>query len=108
YDGAGRAYETSVAAPGLGTAVPITRNVYEPSTGRLLRVQSTVSGLSTAQVEKGYDSLGRQTSYTDADGVTSTTTYDLLGRVATSTDGKATRTYTYDGGSERRGMLTSV
>ncbi|MEV6816400.1 RHS repeat-associated core domain-containing protein, partial [Micromonospora sp. NPDC051296] len=43
-----------------------------------------------------------------ADGVTSTTTYDLLGRVATSNDGKATRTHTYDGDTERRGLLTSV
>ncbi|WJK42778.1 RHS repeat-associated core domain-containing protein [Solwaraspora sp. WMMA2056] len=31
-----------------------------------------------------------------------------MGRTATSSDGKATRTYTYDGGSERRGLLTSV
>lgn len=108
YDSAGRAYETSVAASGLGTAVPISRNVYEQATGRLLRVQSVVGGLATAQVVKGYDGLGRQTSYTDADGTTSTTTYDLLGRVATSNDGKATRTYTYDGGTERRGLLTSV
>ncbi|MEU0551373.1 RHS repeat-associated core domain-containing protein [Micromonospora sp. NPDC005979] len=108
YDSAGRAYETSVAAAGLGTAVPISRNVYEPATGRLLRRQQVVGGLATAQVEKGYDSLGRQTSYTDADGVTSITTYDLPGRVATSNDGKVTRTYTYDGGAERRGLLTSV
>ncbi len=108
YDGAGRVYETSVAASGLGRAVPISRNIYEQATGRLLRVQQVIGGLATAQVQTGYDSLGRQSSYTDADGVTSTTTYDLLGRVATSTDGKATRTYTYDGGTERRGLLTSV
>ncbi|WP_167402566.1 DNRLRE domain-containing protein [Micromonospora viridifaciens] len=109
YDGAGRAYETSVAvASGLGTAVPIIRNVYDQATGRLVRVQSVVAGLATAQVVKAYDALGRQTSYTDADGVTSTTTYDLLGRPATTNDGKAQRTYTYDGGTERRGLLTSV
>ncbi|MFD2768242.1 DNRLRE domain-containing protein [Micromonospora eburnea] len=109
YDSASRAYETSVAvASGLGTAVPITRNVYDQATGRLLRTQSVTAGLVTSQVVKAYDTLGRQTSYTDADGVTSTTTYDLLGRVATSNDGKATRTYTYDGGSERRGLLTAV
>ncbi|MET8043659.1 RHS repeat-associated core domain-containing protein [Micromonospora sp. NPDC005215] len=96
------------AAVGLGTALPISRNVYEAATGRLLHVQSVVGGLATAQVSKGYDGLGRQTSYTDADGTTSTTTFDLLGRVATSSDGKATRTHTYDGGAERRGLLTSV
>ncbi|MFG1917607.1 RHS repeat-associated core domain-containing protein [Micromonospora sp. NPDC048898] len=108
YDSAGRAYETSMAAPGLGTALPISRNVYEAATGRVLHVQSIIGGLATVQVSKGYDGLGRQTSYTDADGITSTTTFDLLGRVATSNDGKATRTHTYDGGAERRGLLTSV
>ena len=48
------------------------------------------------------------TSYTDADSNTATTTYDLSGRVATTDDGKGTRTYTYDGGSEKRGLATSV
>ncbi|WP_192580498.1 DNRLRE domain-containing protein [Micromonospora sp. ALFpr18c] len=109
YDNAGRAYETSMAvASGLGTAVPVSRNVYEPATGQLLRTQSVASGVATAQVIRAYDTLGRQTSYTDTDGNASTTTYDLLGRVATSNDGKAQRTYTYDGGSERRSLLTSI
>ncbi|MGN9805303.1 DNRLRE domain-containing protein [Micromonospora sp. L32] len=109
YDGAGRAYETSVtAATGLGAAVPVTRNVYDAATGQLLRTQSVVGGTVTAQVIRAYDTLGRLTSYTDADGNVSTTTYDLLGRTKTSHDGKAQRTYTYDGGTERRGLLTSV
>ncbi|MFC0004532.1 ricin-type beta-trefoil lectin domain protein [Micromonospora siamensis] len=108
YDGAGRAYETAVSAPGLGTAVPVTRNVYDQATGQLLRTQSVVSGSVTAQVVRAYDALGRTTSYTDADGNVSTTTYDLMGRTKTSHDGKAQRTYTYDGGTERRGLLTSV
>ncbi|MFE9207524.1 DNRLRE domain-containing protein [Micromonospora sp. NPDC007230] len=106
YDGAGRAYETTVTGP--GTAVPAVRRIYDQASGQLLRTQSISGGTVTAQIIRGYDSLGRLTSYTDADGNLSTTTYDLLGRVATSTDGKATRTYTYDGGSERRGLLTSV
>ncbi|MFR9779352.1 RHS repeat-associated core domain-containing protein, partial [Micromonospora sp. MS34] len=109
YDPAGRAYETSVsAAAGLGTAVPVTRNVYDQATGQLSRTQSVVGGAVTAEVIRAYDTLGRQTSYTDADGNVSTTTYDLLGRTKTTHDGKAQRTYTYDGGSERRGLLTSV
>lgn len=109
YDTAGRAYEVSVtAASGLGTTVPVQRNVYDQATGQLVREQSVVGGTVTAEIVKGYDTLGRQTSYTDADGNLSTTTYDLLGRVATSHDGKALRTYTYDEGSERRGLLTSV
>ncbi|WP_203996677.1 DNRLRE domain-containing protein [Virgisporangium aurantiacum] len=109
YDAAGREYESSVTvAAGLGTAVPVERKVYDPATGNLLRTQSIVAGLVAAELRSTYDTLGRQTSYTDADGNVSTTTYDLLGRVATSSDGKATRTVTYDGGTERRGLATSV
>ncbi|MFG1761084.1 RHS repeat-associated core domain-containing protein [Micromonospora echinofusca] len=109
YDAAGRAYETTLTtATGLGTAVPVTRKVYDQATGQHLRTQSVVSGSVTAQVIRAYDTLGRQTSYTDADGNVSTTTYDLLGRMATNNDGKAQRTYFYDGGTERRGLLTSI
>jgi RHS repeat-associated protein len=109
YDTAGRAYDSSVTtAAGLGTSVPITRNIYDQATGQAVRTQSIVSGAVAGELVRGYDGLGEQTSYTDADGVTSATSYDLLGRPATSTDGKATRTYTYDGGTERRGVLTQV
>ncbi|MEU3454984.1 DNRLRE domain-containing protein [Micromonospora sp. NPDC006766] len=106
YDSAGQQYEVTVAGP--GTTIPVQRSVYDPATGKLVRSQSIIGGLVTAQVIRQYDTLGRLTSYTDADGNRSTTTYDLLGQVATSNDGKATRTYTYDGGTERRGLLTSV
>ena len=56
----------------------------------------------------GKTTLGRTTGYTDADTNASVTTYDLLSRPATVNDGKATRTYTYDGGAERRGLATGV
>jgi RHS repeat-associated protein len=108
YDAAGRGVTMTITAPGLGTAVPVTKTVYDQATGEATRTQSLSGSTVTAEVLRGYDSLGRLTSYTDADNVTSTTTYDLLGRLATSNDGKATRTYTYDGGTERRGLLTSV
>lgn len=109
YDGAARVREvTTTATAALGTTVPSRRNVYEPSTGQLTRTQSVVNGTVTAEVIREFDALGRQTAYTDADGIRSTTTFDLLGRAATSFDGKATRTYSYDEGSERRGLLTSV
>ena len=108
YDAAGRAYETTVSAPGLGTVLPAQRTIYDQASGRQTAVQSISGGLVAATNSWQYDTLGRQMSYTDADGNQSTTNYDLLGRVATSNDGKVTRTYTYDGGSERRGLLTSV
>lgn len=109
YDAAGRPYETAVtAAAGLGAAVPITRNLYDPATGQLTTTQSVLNGAVTAQVSRGYDALGRQVSYTDADGVTSTTGYDRHGRVTTTFDGRGTRTFAYDQGNERRGLATSV
>ncbi|MEJ3748418.1 DNRLRE domain-containing protein [Actinomycetes bacterium KLBMP 9797] len=106
YDAAARAYEVAVTGP--GTAVPIERNVYDRATGQVVRTQQITGGLVTAEIVRQYDTLGRMTSYKDADGNVSTTTYDLLGRVATSTDGIGTRSYGYDGGGERRGLLTSV
>ncbi len=106
YDAAGRIAEIGLtAAAGLGTPVPIQRNVYDPLDGNLLRSQSvSAAGAVTAEIIRTYDTLGRITSYQDADGNLSITTYDLLGRPATSSDGKATRTYGYD----FRGLLTSV
>lgn len=109
YDAAGRAYEIGIStAAGLGEPVPTQRNVYDPATGELTRTQAVTGGVVTAQVIRGYDTLGRQVSYTDADGNTSTTTYDVADRPLTVNDGKGVRTYTYDGGSERRGLPTSM
>ncbi|MGW0435028.1 DNRLRE domain-containing protein [Micromonospora sp. NPDC003197] len=109
YDGAGRVRDVAVtAAAGLGAAVPVQRSEYDPATGTLTRVQSVTNNAVTAQIVRGYDRLGRQVSYTDADGNTSTTGYDLLGRASTSSDGKVTRTYHYDGVDGRRDLLTKV
>jgi RHS repeat-associated protein len=110
YDTAGRAATiTTVGAAGTGTAVPTQRAIYSPASGLLTNLQSIdASNNVTAQIIQQYDTLGRMTSYTDADGNVSTSTYDLLSQVATNSDGKATRTYTYDGGSERRGLPTQV
>jgi YD repeat-containing protein len=110
YDGAGRATEQTVTtAAGLGKTLEKRRTVYDPVSGQALRTQ-TVNGSNvvTAEVIRGYDNFGRQTSYTDTDGNTSTTTYNSLGQLTSTNDGKATRTYSYDDGAERRGLLTAV
>lgn len=106
FDGAGRVLEIStVAAAGLGTATPTQRSIYDPVSGNLVRSQSvSATGTVTAEIVRTFDTLGRMTSYQDADGNLSKTTYDLLDRPATSSDGKADRTYGYD----FRGLLTSV
>lgn len=110
YDGVGRPSTTAVSSPsGTGTALSTTRYLYDPATGTSIKTQSLDAGSNVvAEIIRGYDSLGRQNSYTDADGVTTTTTFDIASRVATQADTKATRTYTYNGGSERRGLPTQV
>ncbi|WP_433349470.1 RHS repeat-associated core domain-containing protein [Micromonospora sp. CA-111912] len=109
YDAAGRQAETTVSAAGLGQALEKRRQVYDQATGVLLRTQSVNgSGVVTSEVVRAYDTLGRPTSYTDADGNVSASTYDVAGRPVAISDGKGTRTFTYDGGSERRGLPTSL
>lgn len=110
YDGAGRTSAVAVATPaGLGQAVPTTRTVYDQTTGQPTLTQTLDSGGNvTAHISRAFDTLGRIYSYTDADGNVTTTTYDLFSRVATTSDGQGTRTWTYDGGTERRGLPTSV
>jgi YD repeat-containing protein len=110
YEAAARESTVStVGASGTGQSVPVVRYVYDPATGQRVRTQSLdAGGTVTAENVRTYDSLGRLTGYTDADGNPSTNTYDLLSRLATTNDGKGTRTYTYDQGAERRGLATSV
>ncbi|WP_157408595.1 RHS repeat-associated core domain-containing protein [Actinoplanes sp. N902-109] len=108
YDGVGRVSVQGVTAA-TGKAQDRRRSVYDPATGQLLRTQTlNTAGTVTSEIVRTYDTLGRLVTYRDADGVTSTYTYDLAGRPATANDGKATRTFGYDGANERRGLLTSV
>ncbi|MFE9690553.1 RHS repeat-associated core domain-containing protein [Micromonospora sp. NPDC005806] len=109
YDSAGRQWESSVTAAGLGTALEKRRTIYDQANGQAVRTQ-TINGPGsvTAEIIRAYDSLGRMNAYTDADGTVTTSTFDIAGRPATVNDGKGTRTYTYDGGAERRGLPTSV
>lgn len=109
YDQAGRAAEVTISAPGLGEPVQKRRSVFDPVTGQLTHTQTiAANGTVSAEISRSYDSLGRMVSYRDADGNTSTFSYDVLSRLVTAGDGKATRTYHYDEGTERRGLATSV
>ncbi|GAA1753312.1 hypothetical protein GCM10009681_25390 [Luedemannella helvata] len=109
YDGAGRPTTFDVVgAAGTGTPVPTTRIVYDPSTGMEVGQQSVSAGTVVAQLTRTFDSLGRLTAYVDADNNTTTLTYDLLSRVGVANDGKSTSTFTYDSGSDRRGLPSSV
>jgi RHS repeat-associated protein len=107
YDSAGRVL--SVGQTGGGTPIPKVEMLYDPTTGRPTTqrfvCQSSCEGFDTQQVTTAYDTLGRITSYKDADGNTATTTYDLNGRPLTTSDGKGTQTRVYDPTS---GLLTEL
>jgi RHS repeat-associated protein len=95
YDGAGRQTSKSLTAS-EGDPVP-TQNVgYDAATGLPTTTTAQYQGGGVSVVTKAYDSLGRITSYTDADGNVSTSTYDIDGRASTVNDGKGTQTYSYD------------
>ncbi len=110
YDGAGRVSTTAITgASGTGTTLPTQKKVYDQATGQVTHIQSLdASNTVIADIVQGYDTLGRMNAYTDADSNGSSTTWDIAGRVATTNDGKAIRTVTYDGGTERRGLATQV
>ncbi len=109
YDVAGRSWEVSITASGLGEALEKRRDIYALESGQLIRTQSVnSSGTITDEIIRNFDALGRLITYTDADGNISASTYDIAGRQVTVNDGKGTRTYTYDGGNERRGLPTSI
>jgi RHS repeat-associated protein len=110
YDTAGRELtKTVVGESGTGAAVPTQRNVYDPASGHLVHIQSVDgAGNITAQTTTAYDGLGRVTAYTDADGSQSTTTYDIMSRPATQSDGAQSRTISYDTDGENRGLPTKI
>jgi RHS repeat-associated protein len=107
YDAAGR--PTSGKQVGGGTVLPPTATVYSAETGLPVETKFTCEtsceGFDSQASVMAYDKLGRPTKYTDADGSTSEATYDLLGRLATSYDGKGGQNYGYDPTS---GLLTKL
>jgi RHS repeat-associated protein len=107
YDAAGRPATVTVTG-GIGTGVSATATSYSTSTGQVDAVCETSCAPGNARIDRTYDDFGRETSYTDAGGVTSTTTYDVASRTVATYDGKETQTRTYDQGTERRGLVTQL
>ncbi|MGW4877661.1 RHS repeat-associated core domain-containing protein [Streptomyces sp. NPDC004262] len=104
HDGAGRPIKSTVTG-GLGAALPEITTEYEPDSGRPVKTVSTTGGTIT----RGFDKLGRQTSYTDADGGVTTVEFDKLDRPVKVTDSApSTTTFTYDDTAEPRGLATTV
>ncbi len=115
HDSAGRILTQATTVTGLpgSQPVPATKTTYSATTGQVTSVQSVVSGTVTATESYEYDTLGRQTRYTNELGDVATTSYDTTGRVSTVTDAQGSTTYTYDGVDangevERRGLATAL
>lgn len=111
YDAGQRPITTSISASpaaDAGTPVPAATTSYDPATGDPTSVTAGGSPIATS-----YNSVGEETSYTDADGVTTTSTYDIDGRLHTVDDTKGSTIYYYDGtdaagNTEHRGLLTKI
>jgi YD repeat-containing protein len=86
------------------TAVPAVATAYSPATGRVTKTSTTEAG-TTRTITRGYDAVGRQTAYTDADGQQSTAGCDILGRTTSISDGKSTTSLGYDATT---GRLTTM
>jgi RHS repeat-associated protein len=98
YDAAGRSKTAQIV--GGGAPIHKVESVYNSSTGlpTIQRFVCPITELScdTQASTATYDTLGRVTSYKDADGNTAATSYDFLGRPVTVNDGKGTQTFRYD------------
>jgi YD repeat-containing protein len=102
YDAGGRPWKHDVDAT-VGTDIPQVTTTYDSVTGR-----PTTTSDGTRTITRTYDTLGRMTAYEDADANTTTYDYDVLDRPVSIDDGKGAQTLTYDGGTERRGLPTSI
>jgi RHS repeat-associated protein len=106
YDPAGRAISDSVTSTNANGAVdqpvPTTAYSYAPGTG-LETTQTTA--LNNKTLTTAYNAIGQMASYEDADGNTSTYTYNIDGQQLTEYDGQGTQTATYD---PVTGNLTSL
>ncbi len=100
YDLAARPTITSIAGP--GQQLPSVTTSYDPATGAVL---STTDGTRT--VSTTIDALGRQLTYTDSDGASTSFQYDSLDRLSKSIDMFGSITYTYDTAVDARGVMTS-
>jgi RHS repeat-associated protein len=113
YDNAGRPL-TSETTSTEGKSLPKVTNKYSETTGQLIE-QSTGSGSEAKTIKSTYNTLGQLTSYTDANGGTTTYEYEgegsykgekeLDGRLKFVNDGKGTQAYTYE---ETTGVLSKL
>jgi RHS repeat-associated protein len=94
YDAGARLVKAAISSS-VGTELPAVTDSYNELSGALTEQLMSTEGKEET-LRREYNALGQLTSYKDADGTTSSYTYDVDGRPATANDGKGTQTYTYD------------
>jgi RHS repeat-associated protein len=86
----------TVSGSSMSTAPAATATVYSTNTGAATDTETLNSSGSVAtDINTGYDDFGQQISYTDANGETTTYTYNLSGQALTRTTPYSTDTMTY-------------
>lgn len=88
-----------------GTKLPQVKTEYSTTTGRPTTTSTTEGGV-TRTLTTTYDTVGRVTSYKDADSVTTTTKYDIDGRPTEVNDAKGIQTFGYDTKTGQLALLT--
>jgi RHS repeat-associated protein len=101
YDAAGRQLTKQIE--GGGSPIPKVETTYDSTLGAPTSEQficnalkESCTGFDAQQITTTYDTLGRATSYEDADGNKATITFDLMGRPVKTKDAKGSQTLTYD------------
>jgi RHS repeat-associated protein len=103
HDAAGRVVSSAISST-TGTALPTLTDEYSTTTGALVKQSTTTEG-KTQSITSAFNTLGQLEGYTDAEGNTSTYTYDIDGRPETTNDGKGTQTFAYNSSS---GFLSTL
>jgi RHS repeat-associated protein len=102
YEASGRLEESTISST-VGKSLPPVKDEYNKETGALEK-QSTTEGPSLT-ITSLYNTLGQLTSYTDANGNTSTYEYDEDGRLHKANVGIGEQAYTY---SKTTGLLEEI
>ncbi len=103
FDGAGRPL-TSEETSTVDKALPKVTHEYNEKTGALEKESTTTEG-KTKTITRITNSLGQLTSYTDADGATTTRKFDMDGRPEEVCDSKGCQILAYD---TTTGFLTKL